>query len=59
MCQIHPKHQLFFCLEAFTSHDMTEAEFSHAVATKLLEVEMILNRDGRFRFHIHDGDFQP
>lgn len=54
MCEINPKHKAFFRLEAFTSHDMTEDQFMEAVSAKLLAAEMVLNEDGRFRFHIHD-----
>jgi len=54
MCEINPKHKMFFRLEAFTSSpDMTAEEFITEVAIKLLAVEIELNRDMRFRFHIH------
>lgn len=54
MCEINPAHSAFFRLEAFTSHrDMTQEQFTHEVMTRLLEAEIKLNEDGRFRFHIH------
>jgi hypothetical protein len=55
MCEINPTHAAYFKLEAFTSNPkMTREEFDQQVAQKLLEVEMKLNEDGKFRFHIHD-----
>lgn len=55
MCEIKAKHKAFFWLEAFTSHPtMTKEEFEREVNTKLLEIEMKLNEDMRFRFHIHN-----
>lgn len=53
MCEINPKHKAFFRLEAFTSVPMTEAEFAQAIAEKLVAVEVQLNKDARFRFHVH------
>lgn len=54
MCEINPKHALYFQLEAFTSHpDMTKEEFETEVPRLILEAEMRLNATGRFRFHIH------
>lgn len=54
MCEIKPKHKAFFRLEAFTSGEMTAEEFTAAVVNKILAAEMELNKDGRFRFHIHE-----
>lgn len=59
MCEINPKHESYFRLEAFTSHDMTRKEFDKAVTEKLLYIEMKLNEDARFRFHIHPEDIDP
>lgn len=56
MCEINPKHKAFFRLEAFTSHDMTEQQFTTEVMERLLNVELKLNADGRFRFHIHGAE---
>lgn len=54
MCELNPKHQLFFRLEAFTSNpDETKEQFEQEVAKRLFEAEMELNKDGRYRFHIH------
>jgi hypothetical protein len=54
MCELNPKHSAFFDLEAFTSDpDMTEDEFRKQIAQKLFNVEVELNKDGQFRFHIH------
>ena len=55
MCEINPKHTRIFRLEAFTSHpDMTRDEFDAEVLKKVLDVEQVLNLDGRFRFHVHE-----
>lgn len=56
MCEINPKHSAFFKLEAFTSVNMTEQEFQNLVIDKLLKIEMQLNKDARFRFHIHHAE---
>jgi hypothetical protein len=54
MCEINPVHTSIFRLEAFTSDSsMTFEEFENLIAQKLLEVEVELNKDMRFRFHIH------
>lgn len=54
MCEINPKHAAYFRLEAFTSDpNMSTEEFTRGVMARLLQVEMQLNADGRFRFHIH------
>lgn len=54
MCEINPKHSAFFRIEAFTSDaHMSKAIFYGEVLHRLLEMEMELNKDGRFRFHIH------
>ena len=54
MCEINPAHKAFFRLEAFTSDpNMTAERFTNEVMRRLLDVEQILNADGRFRFHIH------
>jgi hypothetical protein len=59
VCEINPKHQAFFKLEAFTSNpNMTQEEFMEEVLNRLLEIEMKLNADGKFRFHIHGEDHQ-
>lgn len=57
MCEINPKHSLFFRLKAFTSNpDMTKEEFQVEVMTRVLEAEHMLNEDGRFRFHINETE---
>jgi hypothetical protein len=57
MCEINPTHKAFFRLEAFTSNSkMTAEEFEAEIAQRLLEAEMKLNEDGRFRFHIHNEE---
>lgn len=53
MCEINPKQSAVFRLEVFTSERMTEARFLKLVAQKLLTMEMLLNEDMHFRFHIH------
>lgn len=60
MCEINPKHSAFFDLEVFTSDPrMTAAEFTAQVLPRLLEAEMNLNVDGKFRFHIHSKPENP
>lgn len=55
MCEINPKHKKFFRLEVFTSHPtMTEEEFTNEIMSRLLSLEMNLNYDGKFRFHVHE-----
>lgn len=54
MCEINPKHKMFFKLEVFTSHPMSKEEFEKIVLPKVLKVEQELNKDGRIRVHIHD-----
>lgn len=56
MCEINPKHTQIFRLEAFTSnYKTTREEFDREVRERLLEAEIRLNADGKFRFHIHEG----
>jgi hypothetical protein len=56
MCEINPKHTQIFRLEAFTSNPkMTREEFDREVRERLLQAEIALNADGKFRFHIHEG----
>ena len=54
MCAINPKHSVHFLLSAYTSFDMTKEEFELQVVEKLCLIEQLLNRDGRFRFHIQE-----
>lgn len=57
MCEINPKHSMFFDLEVFTSNpNITKEEFEYNVLSRLLEAEMQLNADGKFRFHIHQKE---
>lgn len=56
MCQINPKHEAHFVLQAFTSDpEMTKEDFTKAVMTRVFEAEQQLNADGKFRFHIHEA----
>ncbi len=55
MCEINPKHKRFFRLEVYTSNpNISQQDFEAQIMQKLLDTEMKLNEDGRFRFHIHD-----
>lgn len=55
MCEINPAHTLIFRLEAFTSNSkMTREEFEREVMERVLQAEMTLNSDGKFRFHVHE-----
>jgi hypothetical protein len=57
MCEINPKHKALFRLEAYTSDPNISAEqFEVAIAERLLKAEMELNKDSRFRFHVHDWE---
>lgn len=60
MCEINPKHTLIMRLEVFTLHPtMTHEEFVARAMDKLLRAEILLNADGRFRFHIHEQEPEP
>jgi len=59
MCEINPKHSAFFRLEAFTSNpNTTKEDFDKEIRDRLLEFEMKLNSDGKFRFHIHEVELE-
>lgn len=60
MCEINPKHKAFFRLEAYTSDPFISADtFVTNVMERLLTAERELNKDGRFRFHIHEEASMP
>lgn len=52
MCAINPKRQLTFTLTAYTSHDLDEATWLALVMERALNVEQLLNLDGRVRWHL-------
>lgn len=55
MCEINPKFQMVFRLEAYTSDpNMTSDDFIKEVTQRVFNAEVSLNADGKFRFHIHD-----
>lgn len=55
VCEINPKHQMHFHLEAFTSDpNISVEDFVKGVLERVFKAEMALNADGKFRFHIHD-----
>ena len=56
MCAINPKHQKHFSLSVYTSVDMGDARFENEVARKLLGLEIMLNRDMEFRWHIKERE---
>lgn len=55
MSEINPKHSAFFKLEVYTNNPrMSEERFLKEVSEKLFALEMLMNEDMRFRFHIHE-----
>lgn len=55
MCEINPKHSLFFRLEAFTANPyQTKEDFDKEVMDIVMALEMQLNESGKYRFHIHE-----
>jgi hypothetical protein len=54
MCAINPKHKRKFIINVYTSHEMTQEEFSKLVYNKLLVTEISLNKDGRLRWHVEE-----
>jgi hypothetical protein len=54
MCAINPKRQRHFKLSVYTSADMTEEEFEDLVRTRALATEILLNGDGRLRWHLSE-----
>lgn len=55
MCEINPRHSMFFSLEVFTSNpNTTEEEFRHEAMGRVLNYEIAMNADGRLRFHVHE-----
>lgn len=57
--KVHYKHSAYFKLEVYTTNPrISEERFLKIVSEKLLAIEMLLNEDMQFRFHIHD-DTKP
>lgn len=46
-------------LEAYTSNPkITKKEFNNEIRERVLMVEQELNKDGKFRFHIHEIELE-
>jgi hypothetical protein len=55
VCEINPTQTKILRLEFFTSHPtISKEEFEHKVAAVALEMEMLANKSGELRCHIHD-----
>lgn len=56
MCAINPKRQRTFTLTVYTAHDMTEEHWQELTIHKALNVEQLLNADGRARWHLTEKE---
>lgn len=53
MCKLNPKQEMTFKLEVYTSDpNITREEFEKQVCERVMKAELVLNADGKFRFHI-------
>jgi hypothetical protein len=62
MCEINGAYRRVYRLEVFSAplsvvngvQKFSEEDFIKQISEKLVLAEMELNKDGRFRFHIHE-----